>query len=1350
MVTFNPITSSAKTAYSTPTAAPKAATAPSASAPAVMVTLSTQSAASVKAVAGAPPLPLVSQGQGLGARVISISNYNPSNQITIFDGANKVFDSAGGGPWPFSGPVLNGKNAQFTLSQANIVDPFMLNPGATPPNYAPQFTVKFTNSSGVSSPTSGVMRNPIPIFDVTSDTNVQKYNAVLNDPTLLPANGFNQIAIADSGKALSRNFSKLLDMMQDNSLSGGLPKAITSVRYVELSRPTLTLGVSDILKGDQFKINSKPSFYSITSQTTGANPALIQPTENFSLDEAVTLSADTVKLMRTMNVDVSADDLAPANAGALAEKIAKLNVLFASEGNLPAGQQSKFKINITASVADVQANIDVLGRLKRLDKITLATNVDQTLLQSGGVASTSTTDSVGFSAKADIQANPNDPNRSLLNVTRVGNGKLNIGDTIVIDGGVSAKIVGFDTASGGIGRYILDQNYPAVQNATIISTVASTVPLTITADQYRFNGSVLNAIGKNYQLHLTGVKAVEANLMMKDPNVLDFTVEDSMANVLANATSLNKIPKNFTLAIKDTIKNVVDYSSNLGNLTKPYTLNITDASLDKVLQNSNVLSKLKVSYNLRDKSSEVIFHADDLVKFAKNVTLAKSLSNWTNSSVIDTAAAPTTPPPSPFTLSLTTPTSSPQLVSIVEGSAPIDQILVDVPDANGVSNYYAGLTIDKNNNLLQNGRVIGALVKTLNGNQSVSTYSLIKDAGGVPIATPTGQLTAGATAGASTFNWQPPSTFVPTDGKHNYQLVADPAAPVTDANFGIKVNGLTTTGSASIARSFTINVISASVGGSNGLAPRYTSADPSFYMIHDSESALAHLDLMAPSPFATLLASGRLLGAISADGAPQGLNTATPPVPPVISVPRQLDATTGKLNQTLIPIIGYDRSEVSNDGIVAKFKNGLTLNGVKWNDAPILDSQSNVAEMVINSPISSIFNPATNVDNTAIMKSISKVLKINVQIDKDTTAAQIDSLKGVSSVPGKAITLPLNVTRSTPPLDTNPVTIPLLTMQGQAANTILDPDVTINGIPIFKNYNQNLHVYFDPNNPPPAVKDDLTNNGLWPVQSARDTIKTVKDVIDAINKAVANYKDYLRYNESTPGTDQSYQNVDLTAVFDSISGGVALYSKTTPTISTIDNNNIMAFTGLNFSTVQRATGASGAISLAGVPVGSAPGGQTSGQVLITVKDASGTVLASKPVDLSLGNNAQKNITTVINAINKAFSYSSATTNYLLRATSDGTLNGGVKLSSVAGDQITVEYPNDLANVLGVQFGSISKYLQISTQDASVLAPPDIQTALANFPNNFVLNVIDTQANITANQLAIDTAGRGQAKVTLQN
>ena len=41
-------------------------------------------------------------------------------------------------------------------------------------------------------------------------------------------------------------------------------------------------------------------------------------------------------------------------------------------------------------------------------------------------------------------------------------------------------------------------------------------------------------------------------------------------------------------------------------------------------------------------------------------------------------------------------------------------------------------------------------------------------------------------------------------------------------------------------------------------------------------------------------------------------------------------------------------------------------------------------------------------------------------------------------------------------------------------------------------------------------------------------------MIDTINQAVANYKDYLKYGESAAGADQSYQNVDLTATFDGL------------------------------------------------------------------------------------------------------------------------------------------------------------------------------------------------------------------------
>jgi hypothetical protein len=307
---------------------------------------------------------------------------------------------------------------------------------------------------------------------------------------------------------------------------------------------------------------------------------------------------------------------------------------------------------------------------------------------------------------------------------------------------------------------------------------------------------------------------------------------------------------------------------------------------------------------------------------------------------------------------------------------------------------------------------------------------------------------------------------------------------------------------------------------------------------------------------------------------------------------------------------------------------------------------------------------------------------------------------------------------------------------------ILDPNVTINGIPIFKNYDLTSHSYFDPNSPPASVTP--------PVLSMQAKLKTVQDVIDRINQAVTDYKDYLKTHEAAAGADQSYQNVDLTATFDALSGGITLYSKSTPTINVVDQDNIMAFTGLNFGSVTRVQNASGVISLTGMPVSGTPNGQAGGPIVIAVKDSQTGATTSHSINLNLGNNAQKNITRIINAINTAFGYTSSNNNFLLRATSDGTLNGGVKLTSAGGDQITVSYPNDLSNVLGIQFGSISKYLQVSTLDASVLAPPDIQNALANFQNNFVLTVTDTQSNITANQQAIDQAGRNQAKVTIQS
>jgi hypothetical protein len=185
----------------------------------------------------------------------------------------------------------------------------------------------------------------------------------------------------DSGTAISKNFSTLLDMTQDMTQTTGLSRAITGIRYTEMNRPTLSLSPTDILKGDALKIASgasagKPYFYSITSATSGLNPVAIQATGNFTLADAVSLSPDTVKLIKGMTIDVSASDLSPSNAPQLAEKIAKLNSLFATEGTVGSGQISKFKLNITAAVSDVQSNIDVLGRLKRLDKISLVSDTD--------------------------------------------------------------------------------------------------------------------------------------------------------------------------------------------------------------------------------------------------------------------------------------------------------------------------------------------------------------------------------------------------------------------------------------------------------------------------------------------------------------------------------------------------------------------------------------------------------------------------------------------------------------------------------------------------------------------------------------------------------------------------------------------------------------------------------------------------------------------------------------------------------------------------------------------------------------------------------------------------------------
>jgi len=192
MVSIPTITNKVATTYSAPVVAakPAASTNTSASAPAVTVSLSSVKQAApalaAAAISGKPAMPVAKQGVGQGARIITISNYNPANTVTIYDGATDVTSA-------FNPPVVTGNTAQFILKQANIVDPFFQTVAASPyntpaavPSYTPQFTVTFTNAIGAS-PASASMRNPVPAYDLTADANVKNISL---RPQLRPSTKF--------------------------------------------------------------------------------------------------------------------------------------------------------------------------------------------------------------------------------------------------------------------------------------------------------------------------------------------------------------------------------------------------------------------------------------------------------------------------------------------------------------------------------------------------------------------------------------------------------------------------------------------------------------------------------------------------------------------------------------------------------------------------------------------------------------------------------------------------------------------------------------------------------------------------------------------------------------------------------------------------------------------------------------------------------------------------------------------------------------------------------------------------------------------------------------------------------
>ena len=134
--------------------------------------------------------------------------------------------------------------------------------------------------------------------------------------------------------------------------------------------------------------------------------------------------------------------------------------------------------------------------------------------------------------------------------------------------------------------------------------------------------------------------------------------------------------------------------------------------------------------------------------------------------------------------------------------------------------------------------------------------------------------------------------------------------------------------------------------------------------------------------------------------------------------------------------------------------------------------------------------------------------------------------------------------------------------------------------------------------------------------------------------------------------------------------------------------------------------------------------------------------ATKPpglVNLTLGSDAIKNMAAIVKAINDA--------NLGIKATTDGTVAGGVSLTSNDQTPISVSYPADMSNALGLKMGLTSKVLQFDCSDAYVL--PTLKDSFSNLRNFFTLNVIDTQANINANRAALDQAARNNVMLTVK-
>ena len=443
---------------------------------------------------------------------------------------------------------------------------------------------------------------------------------------------------------------------------------------------------------------------------------------------------------------------------------------------------------------------------------------------------------------------------------------------------------------------------------------------------------------------------------------------------------------------------------------------------------------------------------------------------------------------------------------------------------------------------------------------------------------------------------------------------------------------------------------------------------------------------------------------------------------------------------------------ISNDGISVLTNSGMTVSGVTWDDARFADSSNNVKQIQINSPIDTIYkssDPAT-LQHVDYLKSISKVLRVNIQLNSNTTADQIDMLDGISDVPGVPVLAPSDV-------DANLMIngVPVMIPAGQTLtqiNTIINDAVA--------DYNQKHSTQVDIH---AELNTDETGIVLYSNSTSAIEVKDMSDItaftglnfgasaarINGVPMAAptGSIKGSIRLESgqtvpvaSTTGTSAPAVSVKTGGTRQADVTFAALKAGTSVTLAGLtfkanvdltQQEVASAFANIAEGTASTAitTSVNGVFS--GAMSGWETGAATNGLVVYTGRPSL--------INLTLGRDIATNMANIVSAINNA--------NLGIKATTDGTAVGGVTLLSDNQTPINVSYPADMSNALGLKFGITSKVLQFDCSDA--YAVPALKDSLKILRNFFTLNVIDTQANIDANRAALNVAARNNVMLTIK-